>query len=137
MMRMNIISFDIESWFLSYKSSQIDTSQWLNMESRIEKNLDLILNLLSEHNTIGTFYILGWVAEQQPEVVKRIAEAGHEIGYHSYYHQMPVNQGPEAFEKTSSTAWSCCRESQGRMFYNTGRRDFRLGRIPVGAFPFC
>lgn len=96
---MNILTFDIEDWYMSYESSQIAHDQWLQLESRIEANLNDILSFLETHNTHATFYIMGWVAQQNPETVKNIARAGHEIGYHSWYHEQPFKQGSEKFEQ--------------------------------------
>ncbi len=95
---MHLLSFDIEDWYMSYTSSQLPVAKWPEMQSRIAHNLDIILGFLEEKHQKATFYIMGWVAENNPETVKKIAAAGHEIGYHSYYHELPVYQGPEAFE---------------------------------------
>jgi polysaccharide deacetylase family protein (PEP-CTERM system associated) len=95
---INILSIDIEDWFLSYDSSQIGYDMWPELESRVGQNTRSILKLLANHNQKATFFILGWIAERHQELIKEISKAGHEIGYHSYYHAMPVNQGMEAFE---------------------------------------
>lgn len=96
---MNLLSFDIEDWYMSYTSSQLPVKKWHQMESRIAHNLDIILGFLEEKHQKATFYIMGWVAAHNPETVKKIMKAGHEIGYHSYYHELPAHQGPEAFEQ--------------------------------------
>lgn len=97
-MRLNLLSIDIEDWYISYDSSQIKPAYWLELESRVEENTRIFLEILSQHGQKATFFILGWIAEQHPALVKKIAEGGHEIGYHSYLHEMPVKQGAEAFE---------------------------------------
>lgn len=136
MTRVNILSFDIESWFLSYESSQIDISQWSQMESRIENNLDIILRFLSTNNTNGTFYVLGWIVEQYPEVIKRIADEGHEIGYHSYYHQLPEMQGPLEFEKDLAKGLELLQKITGKKIvqYRAPRFSFNQNNgwcIPI------
>lgn len=95
---INILSIDIEDWFLSYDSSQISYDKWPLLESRVGQNARTILDLLTKHKQKATFFILGWIAERHQELIKEISEAGHEIGYHSYHHAIPVNQGVEAFE---------------------------------------
>jgi len=72
---------------------------WPTLESRIETNLNDILAFLKKNNTLATFYIMGWIAEKFPETVKKIAHAGHEIGYHSWFHEQPVKQGHQKFTK--------------------------------------
>jgi len=99
---MNILSFDVEDWYMSYDASQIEVSRWSELPGRIRQNLDDILIFLEEHRTTATFYIMGWVAREYPDVVKKVFSKGHEIGYHSFYHQLPVNQGPDEFEKDLS-----------------------------------
>jgi len=96
---LNILTFDIEDWYMSYESSQIAHDHWPQLESRIEANLNDILAFLDTHNTHATFYIMGWVAQQNPETVKKIAQGGHEIGYHSWFHEQPITQGNEKFEQ--------------------------------------
>jgi peptidoglycan-N-acetylglucosamine deacetylase len=84
---MHIITFDIEDWFLTWQPGVLPTEQWSGFESRVERNVENILELLGKHNQRATFFILGWVAEKHPSLVKKIAGAGHEIGFHSYGHQ--------------------------------------------------
>lgn len=95
---LNILSFDIEEWFMSYDSSQIPVEHWKTLSPRIEQNIHDILRFLRENQLKATFYIMGWIAENYPAIVKDIANAQHEIGYHSYYHELPLNQGFKAFE---------------------------------------
>ena len=56
-----------------------------------------ILELLARHGIQATFFILGWVAEQTPGIVKEIQAAGHEIGSHGYAHQIIYQQTPDEF----------------------------------------
>ena len=91
---MNILTFDIEEWFhCDFISSD---KNWSNYEVRIHKSTDFILGILSKYNRKATFFILGWIAEKYPEVVKKIYAEGHEIGCHSMKHElihrMTINQ---------------------------------------------
>lgn len=96
--KLNLLSIDIEEWYLSYDSSQITPAKWPLLESRVEQSTRVFLSLLEKHRQKASFFVLGWVAARHPELVREIAEAGHEIGYHSCEHVLPVNQGPQAFE---------------------------------------
>lgn len=83
---MYILTFDIEEWFhIGFLS---DSKTWSKYEIRIHKSTDKILNFLDKKHLKGTFFILGWIAENYPEVVKKIYNQGHEIGCHSYYHKL-------------------------------------------------
>ena len=97
--QLNILSFDVEEWFMSYDASQIAVERWPELPGRIRENLYDIISFLVLTNQKATFYIMGWVAEHYPEVVKMIADHGHEIGYHSYFHELPLKQGPQLFEE--------------------------------------
>lgn len=96
---LHILTFDIEDWYLSYHSSQIPVSMWPEMESRTFRNTERILEILKELGVRATFFILGYEAEKNPELVGRIVSAGHEIGFHSFYHVPPEFQKPDGFEK--------------------------------------
>ena len=83
----NILSFDIEDWFHpEILNSKFPISIWNKLESRVQKNTELILNFLSRKNLKATFFYLGWIAEKWPNLVKDTILDGHEIGSHGYSH---------------------------------------------------
>ena len=124
---INILSIDLEDWFLSYDSSQISYDKWPLLESRVEQNTRTILDLLARHNQKATFFILGWIAERHQDLIKEISDAGQEIGYHSYHHAIPVNQGKEAFEDDLVKGLSLLEKITGK--------PVRLYRAPM--FSLC
>lgn len=67
--------------------------------------MDWVLELLDRHSSRATFFVLGWVAEGYPSLVRRIAAAGHEIGCHSYAHQRAYDVTPEQFQRDAIRAW--------------------------------
>jgi polysaccharide deacetylase family protein (PEP-CTERM system associated) len=95
---MRILAFDIEEWFhlLDNKSTQT-SREWIKYEDRIHANVDKILSFLEGSQNSATFFILGWVAEKYPEIVKKIHNNGYEIGSHSYMHQLVYSQSPSEF----------------------------------------
>lgn len=68
-------------------ASVADPAVWPSLPSLVERYTDGILETLARHETRATFFQLGWVAERFPALTRRIAEAGHEIGIHSYWHR--------------------------------------------------
>ena len=99
---MNILTFDIEEWFhCDFISKDND---WSNYEVRIHKSTDFILNTLSKYNRKATFFILGWIAEKHPEIVKKIYAEGHEIGCHSMKHELVHRMTPQQFREDTSSA---------------------------------
>ena len=96
----NILSFDIEDWFHpEIFSGKFPLDQWDKLESRVRRDTDIILNFLSKRNLKSTFFILGWVAEKYPQIVKDAVSAGHEIGSHGYSHRMITQMNPESFRE--------------------------------------
>jgi polysaccharide deacetylase family protein (PEP-CTERM system associated) len=98
--RMHILTFDIEDWyhFLEHRSTRSE-SEWKDFEPRVIENTNRILQLLDDQNQKATFFIIGWIAAKNPGLVKTIADAGHEIGLHSYGHQLIWQQSPEEFRQ--------------------------------------
>ncbi len=132
---LNILSFDIEEWFMSYDSSQIPVEHWKNLSPRIEQNIHDILQFLSQNQLKATFYIMGWVAENHPAIVKDIAKGQHEIGYHSYYHELPLNQGPESFENDLTKGLDLLENISGRKIIQYRAPRFSLSCASSWAIP--
>lgn len=83
---MNILTFDIEDWYChDVESGNMD---WGSKEVRIYEGVDRILASLDERNLKGTFFVLGWLAEHHPALIKKIAMNGHQIGCHTYQHEL-------------------------------------------------
>lgn len=96
---MNILTFDIEEWFHILDNDSTKTEvEWFNYEYRLESNVDRILELLDRKNQKATFFILGWVAREFPQVVKKIQSHGYEIATHSDLHQLAYEQNKSEFK---------------------------------------
>jgi len=92
------LSFDIEDWFhiVEIKASE-DPAHWPAFESIVLRRTGEILQIVHDAGVRATFFILGWVAERYPDAVRMIAEAGHEIGTHSFWHRKVYELTPEVF----------------------------------------
>ncbi|NQX87733.1 MAG: DUF3473 domain-containing protein [Halioglobus sp.] len=92
------MTVDVEDYFqVSAFEAAIDKSQWQSLPRRVEDNTLRILDLFASHNVRGTFFILGWIAERYPSLVRRIAESGHEVASHGWEHIRVNTQTPDAF----------------------------------------
>jgi len=124
---MHVLTLDIEGWF---HLLDIDTTktekEWNNFETRIHGNVDRLLDLLNEKNQKATCFCLGWVAEKYPEVIKKIDSSGHEIGSHSYYHQLAYSLDKDGFERD-------LKESIDRLEQCIGKK-VRSFRVPGFSF---
>jgi len=111
---VNAMSIDVEDYFqVSAFEHHIDPSNWPNLECRVESNMERILGLLAESNTKATFFVLGWIAERYPEIVKRIVEGGHELASHGYHHQRVSNLTPNDFKEDISRTKNLLEEIGG------------------------
>ncbi len=72
-------------------------SRWNDFESRVENSVDQLLELMARFSYAGTFFTVGWVAERHPAMLRRIADAGHEVASHTYDHVRITHQTPDAF----------------------------------------
>jgi polysaccharide deacetylase family protein (PEP-CTERM system associated) len=96
----NALTIDVEDYFhVAALSEVISPEDWSSMEYRCEANTDRLLEIFDNAGVKGTFFVLGWVAEKSPALVRRIAAAGHEIASHGYSHQLVYNQTPEVFRE--------------------------------------
>ena len=83
---------DVEDYYqVEAFSDIVSRQQWGSYSSRVENNTLRVLDLFDACGVKGTYFILGWVAERHPGLVKEIARRGHEIGCHSYWH--PCHSG--------------------------------------------
>jgi polysaccharide deacetylase family protein (PEP-CTERM system associated) len=98
--RAHCVSIDVEDWFqVANFFHAIPRASWDQQVSRVERNVDGILELLAARSVRATFFVLGWIAERHPQVVRRIAAAGHELGSHGVSHRFVQDLGPAAFRE--------------------------------------
>lgn len=93
----NAFTVDLEDWFQGLTSTNRQPEQWPVYEARVEENTERLLALLDEYNVRGTFFVLGHLANDYPDLIRRIDAAGHEIGVHGYWHLMVHRLTPARF----------------------------------------
>lgn len=95
---VNALTIDVEDYFqVSAFDGHVSREAWPSFESRVTRNTDRLLELFDEAGTKATFFVLGWVAERYPDLVRRIHGAGHELASHGYGHQLVYSQDRESF----------------------------------------
>src|SRR5574337_1780025 len=110
----NALTIDVEDYFqVSAFAPYIASADWDRRECRVERNVDRILALLDEHDTEATFFTLGWIAECYPQLVRRIAEQGHEIASHGYGHQRASDLNPAEFRADIERAKAVLEDLSG------------------------
>ncbi len=97
----HMLSFDVEEFFhvQSAAAGGLRPSDWDSFAHRLPRVVDRILADLSDHGARATFFVLGWVAQHEPHVVRRIAAAGHEIASHGMSHAMIDTLTPEQLRR--------------------------------------
>ena len=95
---INAMTIDVEDYFqVSAFAPYIKRTEWNSKECRVERNVNIILEMLDQHNAKATFFTLGWVAERYPQLVRQIVSQGHELASHGYGHERASDQTPESF----------------------------------------
>ncbi len=109
---MKILTFDIEDWFHILDNKKTKTSsEWNNFDSRIHHGMDLIYEIIDNTKKSATFFVVGWIAEKYPQIVRDINDRGFEIGSHTHLHQLVYQQDRKTFyndvEKSIKTLEDC------------------------------
>jgi polysaccharide deacetylase family protein (PEP-CTERM system associated) len=95
---LNALSVDVEDWFqVGAFETVIARESWDGLEQRVERNADAVLALFDEAGVKGTFFTLGWVAERYPALIRRIADAGHEVASHGWDHKRVFTMSAATF----------------------------------------
>jgi peptidoglycan-N-acetylglucosamine deacetylase len=97
---VHALSFDIEDWFHVTGVPELeDETTWPHRSTLVERRTDELLEICADHGVRGTFFIVGWIAERHPALVRRIADAGHELGSHSHRHRLIFQMSPPDFRE--------------------------------------
>ncbi|HEX6376024.1 MAG TPA: XrtA system polysaccharide deacetylase [Allosphingosinicella sp.] len=111
---LNALSVDVEDWFqVGAFETLIGRDQWDRLEPRVGRNSEAVLDLFEEAGVKATFFTLGWVAERHPALIRRAAEAGHEIASHGWDHQRVFNLGERGFRADLRRAHAAIADAAG------------------------
>ncbi|GAB4385099.1 MAG: DUF3473 domain-containing protein [Phycisphaerales bacterium] len=124
------LSFDIEDWFHIVEVRAVENPNlWPELHARsslVERYTDLILEICARHQTRATFFILGWVAERHPGLVQRIAEAGHELGTHSFWHRKVYELSPDEFREDMRQSIDVIEQASGAKVHGFRAPSFSI-----------
>jgi len=109
-----IISVDVEDYFhVQAFADMVDRKTWLSYPSRVEPNTERLLGLFDDFHIKATFFILGWVADLYPRLVRRIVAEGHEPACHSYWHRPIFALTPDEFREDTERAKDVIEQAAG------------------------
>jgi polysaccharide deacetylase family protein (PEP-CTERM system associated) len=111
---LNALTIDVEDYFhVSGFEACVSRSQWDDFPLRLADNTHHLLDILAAAGVRGTFFVLGWVAERRPDVVKDIRAAGHEVASHGHWHRLIYRQTPEEFRADVRQARDVLQDTLG------------------------
>src|SRR5262249_26988441 len=111
---INAMTIDVEDYFhASALAEAAPIARWENLESRVEPNTDRLLAIFDRTGVTGTFFVLGWVADRHPSIVRKIRAAGHEVASHGYWHQLTYDLRPDRFRDDVRRAKAVLEDQAG------------------------
>jgi peptidoglycan-N-acetylglucosamine deacetylase len=134
---VNALSFDIEDWFHMVEIDAVsNTDDWPKHESIVERYTQRIVETVTQAHVRATFFILGWVAERHPSIVRMIMESGgdHEIATHSYWHRKVYELSPAEFRDDLKRSIDCLESQSGRKVLGFRAPSFSI--IPGSEWAF-
>ena len=132
---VNALTVDVEDYFhVSAFAPHVSRSDWNGIPCRVERNIECILELLSDAGVQATFFTLGWIAERYPGIVRTIRDAGHEIASHGFGHERAKDQGRDAFLADIRLAKAILEDIAGEEVRGYRAPSFSIGPANPWAF---
>ena len=114
----NVVSVDVEDYFqVEALAHVVQRSQWNRYACRVEGNTRRLLELFAAREVQATFFVVGWVAERFPALVREIVAAGHELACHSYWHRLVYQLNPKEFREDTQRAKDVIEQIAGLAIY--------------------
>lgn len=112
---VNAMTVDVEDYFHASAFDRIVSREsWSERESRVVRNTEVLLECFERADVKATFFILGWVAERFPQLVRDIASSGHEVASHGYHHQLIYTLTLDQFREDVRRAKAVIEDAGGR-----------------------
>ncbi|AKU13583.1 polysaccharide deacetylase [Azoarcus sp. CIB] len=131
---VNALTIDVEDYFqVSALAPHFPRAEWEQVPCRVERNVNLILQLLDDHDARATFFVLGWVAERYPQLVRMIVAQGHEIASHGYEHERASAQPRDRFLADIVLAKAVLEDIGGESVAGYRAPSFSIGKANLWA----
>ena len=128
-MTVCFLSFDVEDWFqVENLRTLFPPSTWDDLPRRLVASTYDILEILDNHGLSATFFFLGWIAEREPQLVRDIVQAGHDLACHSYLHVMPMKMSLDDFREDTKRAQDVLQDIAGHPVVGYRAPSFSLGQ---------
>ena len=131
----NAFTVDVEDYFqVSAFEKIINREQWDGQEYRVEKNTERLLSMFDEYGVKVTFFVLGWVAERSPGLIRKIVEQGHELASHGYEHIRVTNQNREQFRQDVIRTKGILEEISGQRIKGYRATSYSINKENLWAY---
>ncbi len=131
---LNALTIDVEDYYhVTGFESVIQRADWDGYESRVGRNTLRLLDLLDTHHTKATFFVLGWVAERHPQLVRTIHTRGHEVASHGYAHQRIYTQSPAQFRQETQRSMRLLEDIIGERIHGYRAASYSITRESLWA----
>lgn len=136
-MPLDAMSVDVEEWFhiCGVPCAHADPATWCEAPSRVETGSEALLRMLDRNGARATFFFVGRIAELKPGLVRRVVNAGHEIGCHGHLHRLVFEQTPEQFEADLVDALRVLRDLSGQPVFSYRAPGFSITPECLWAYP--
>src|SRR4030042_2559414 len=132
---LNAFSIDVEDWYHILNSPATpEVMLWDSLESRVETNLRLLLEMLDTANVRATFFWLGWIGDRNKSLLRECSDAGHEIASHGYHHVLPDKVGAELFKDDIDRAKKTLEDITGKQVFGFRVAGFGIKRSTSWTF---
>ena len=126
----NAMTVDVEEYYqVSAFEKAIDRKEWESINSSVENNVARILSLFDDKQVKATFFVLGWVAERHPQMIKSIVQNGHELASHGYSHIRVANQNKEEFREDVSKTKKILEDISGESVVGYRAASFSINSV--------
>jgi len=133
--QVNAMSVDVEEHFqVQALEASFDRAAWPRLESRVERNTERVLECFADAGVKATFFILSWIAERHPQLVRRIAESGHEVASHGMQHERADAQTPAVFRRDVRESKHVLEDISGSPVRGYRAATFSIGAANLWAF---
>lgn len=127
--RRCLLTFDVEDWFQTENLRCVfPRSSWQRLPRRVASATRFVLDALAAHDVQATFFVLGWVAEREPSLVREIADAGHEVACHGYGHVLPADLTDDEFRADLLRARRVLEDLSGQPVVGYRAPSFNINR---------
>jgi polysaccharide deacetylase family protein (PEP-CTERM system associated) len=127
---LNALTIDLEDW---YQGIEQPLAAWGHFSDRLQVGADVLLNILDQTGTRATFFVLGWVAEKHPELIRSLTEQGHEVASHGYDHEKLYDTTPSVWRESLARAKKSTEDASGAAVVGHRAPFFSLTRASLWA----